>query len=82
MGYLQLIFGVLEFTLITGKILALRHNKEFVQNVSNDQECGIILDRTCFYAESGGQIFDTGYMIKEGDDVIFNSFLEFDSRLS
>ena len=53
----------------TGKVLALRRNKEFVEEVSSGQECGVLLDRTSFYAEQGGQIYDTGFIVKENDPV-------------
>jgi len=39
------------------------HGK-FVESL-NSAECGIILDRTNFYAEGGGQIFDTGFLSSE-----------------
>lgn len=47
----------------------LRYNKEFVDSVESGKECGVLLDKTCFYAEQGGQIYDEGYMVKVGDDV-------------
>lgn len=53
----------------TGKVIALRKNKEFVEEVSSGEECGVLLDRTSFYAEQGGQIYDTGFMVKENDPV-------------
>lgn len=53
----------------TGKVIALRRNKEFVEEVSSGQECGVLLDRTSFYAEQGGQIYDTGFLVKENDPV-------------
>lgn len=37
-----------------------RYNKHFVEEVTSGQECGVLLDRTNFYAEQGGQIYDTG----------------------
>ena len=43
--------------------------KEFVNEVTSGSHCGLVLDRTCFYAEQGGQIYDQGFMVKEGDDV-------------
>lgn len=46
---------------------AIRREKKFVEEVSTGQECGIVLDRTCFYAEQGGQIYDQGYMVKDDD---------------
>ena len=52
-----------------GKVLALRHNKEFVETISGGQLSGVLLDKTCFYAEQGGQIYDTGFMVKSSDDV-------------
>ncbi|XP_052893347.1 alanine--tRNA ligase, cytoplasmic [Anopheles moucheti] len=56
------------FESCSGKIMALRHNNAFVQEVQAGQECGVILDRTNFYAESGGQIYDQGYLVKVNDE--------------
>jgi len=50
------------------KVLAIRRNKTFVESVKSGEECGLLLDKTCFYPEQGGQIYDEGYMIKEGAD--------------
>ena len=62
-----------DFEAATGKVIALRYNKAFVEEVTSGQECGILLDRTCFYAEQGGQIYDEGFLVKEGDEVMFVS---------
>ncbi|RWS11029.1 alanine--tRNA ligase: cytoplasmic-like protein, partial [Dinothrombium tinctorium] len=57
-----------KFEPCTGVVLALRRQKTFVNSVDFGNDCGVILDNTSFYAEAGGQIYDTGYMIKEGVD--------------
>ena len=49
-------------------MIAIRRNKSFVEAVNSGEECGLLLDKTCFYAEQGGQIYDEGYMIKDGAD--------------
>ncbi|XP_050675735.1 alanine--tRNA ligase, cytoplasmic [Leptidea sinapis] len=59
-----------KFTPCTGTVLALRKNKEFVSEVSSGDECGVLLDRTNFYAEQGGQIYDEGYMVKVNDESV------------
>nr|CAH7769511.1 unnamed protein product [Callosobruchus chinensis] len=51
-------------------VVALRKDKQFVDEVSTGQECGVLLDKTNFYAEQGGQIYDTGYMVKVGDESV------------
>lgn len=60
--------SVYRFDACFGKILAIRKNKSFLDKVSDCDLVGIILDKTNFYAEAGGQEFDTGYMIKEGEN--------------
>lgn len=47
--------------------MALRRDKMFVEEVSTGQECGVVLDKTCFYAEQGGQTYDEGYLMKVDD---------------
>ncbi len=59
----------LVFDSCSAAVLAIRRFGEFVPEVSSGEDCGLILDRTCFYAEAGGQTFDSGYMTKEGDEV-------------
>lgn len=59
-----------EFIPCNAKVIALRYNKAFVNEVTTGQECGILLDKTCFYAEQGGQIYDLGYFTKETDESV------------
>lgn len=39
------------------------------KEVGAGQRCGVILDRTNFYAQQGGQDSDQGYMIRLGQQV-------------
>lgn len=59
-----------KFAPCTAKVLALRTQKQFVNDVTSGQDCGVILDCTSFYAEQGGQIFDEGYMVKSDDESV------------
>ncbi|XP_036603961.1 alanine--tRNA ligase, cytoplasmic [Trichosurus vulpecula] len=59
--------GTYEFESPVATVQALRREKMFVDEVSTGQECGVVLDKTCFYAEQGGQIYDEGFMVKEDD---------------
>ncbi|KAF7264334.1 hypothetical protein GWI33_000302 [Rhynchophorus ferrugineus] len=59
-----------QFHTCEATVIGLRYNKTFVDEVTTGQECGVLLDKTNFYAEQGGQIYDTGYIVKVGDDSV------------
>ncbi|XP_036421007.1 alanine--tRNA ligase, mitochondrial [Colossoma macropomum] len=64
--------GAYVFSPCRASVLALYCNQSLVSEVSEGQRCGMVLDRTCFYAEQGGQTHDQGYFTKDGlQDVLF-----------
>jgi alanyl-tRNA synthetase len=52
---------------VEGKLLAIVHNGESVTSAAAGDEIEVILPRTCFYVESGGQVSDTGTISGIGD---------------
>lgn len=55
---------------ITARIVAIYHSKDFIKStkdIPEGEQLGLLLDRTNFYAEQGGQEYDTGRLIV--DDV-------------
>ena len=49
-----------EFPPVDGAVVALKHDGKFVENVTQGDRCGVLVDKTCFYAENGGQNSDSG----------------------
>lgn len=70
---------------VTANIKAIYHSRAFhdsTENIAPGKPFGIVLDRTCFYAESGGQEGDTGVITIDGkaefevEDVqVFNGYV-------
>ncbi|VDN50802.1 unnamed protein product [Dracunculus medinensis] len=60
--------GEYELSKCEGKILALRKNGAFVETLTSGDLGAMIVDKTNFYAEQGGQIFDTGVLNKIDDE--------------
>ncbi|VDO69077.1 unnamed protein product [Heligmosomoides polygyrus] len=56
-----------SFSSCTGKVLAIRSDGKFVDSVESGVEGAVLLDKTNFYAEQGGQIYDTGVLCKVDD---------------
>ncbi|MEI8131478.1 MAG: alanine--tRNA ligase [Leptolinea sp.] len=52
---------------VEGKLLALIHNGESVTSAAAGDIVEVILPRTCFYVESGGQVSDSGTILGVGD---------------
>lgn len=58
---------------ITATIKAIYHNKKFLGSTSEigeGEQFGVLLDRTNFYAEQGGQEYDTGRIVIDGEAEI------------
>jgi alanyl-tRNA synthetase len=58
---------------ITSIIKAIYHNKKFLKStteVPEGEQFGVLLDKTNFYAEQGGQEYDTGRLLVDGEAEI------------
>ncbi|XP_060100827.1 alanine--tRNA ligase, mitochondrial [Heteronotia binoei] len=63
--------GKYVFSPCQATVLVLYKDGSLQKAVSRGR-CGVLLDRTCFYAEKGGQASDQGYMVHlEQQDILF-----------
>ena len=63
------VFSGYDSTHANGKVIAIIADGERVEALENDVYAAVVTDTTAFYAESGGQVGDTGYI--EGDGFRF-----------
>ncbi|XP_030171476.1 alanine--tRNA ligase, mitochondrial isoform X3 [Lynx canadensis] len=65
--------GGYEFGTCEAQVLQLyTEDGTAVASVGKGQRCGLLLDKTNFYAEQGGQASDRGYLVRVGqEDVLF-----------
>ncbi len=66
--------GITEFdgygqTSFRANVIGLIVDQEAVPQAEQGQKVEVILDKTAFYGESGGQVGDTGYLTKAGTAV-------------
>ena len=59
-----------EMPTADAKVLAILQNDAAIDQLENGDQAVVILDRTPFYAESGGQVGDIGE-IRIGDETVF-----------
>uniref|UniRef100_A0A3B3V959 Alanine--tRNA ligase n=1 Tax=Poecilia latipinna TaxID=48699 RepID=A0A3B3V959_9TELE len=65
--------GRYVFPACQATVLALYDGRSLVPEVGPGRRCGVILDRTCFYSEQGGQSHDRGYLMRDGlQEVLFS----------
>lgn len=66
--------GTYTFELVSASIKAIRSGGKFVKSAESGERVSVILDKTCMYAEQGGQIYDTGFISAADDSgVLINN---------
>ncbi len=70
---LKTTFTGYEETIVDAKILYIVKDGEISETAQEGDEVTVILDKTSFYAESGGQVGDTGIISTENGKISINN---------
>ncbi len=65
-GIAATVFEGYTSTEADGKVIAIILDGERVESLENDVSAVVVTDKTAFYAESGGQVGDIGYITGDG----------------
>jgi alanyl-tRNA synthetase len=61
---------------VKSKVLYIIKNNELVKEASIGDEIQLIFSKTPFYAESGGQVADTGFILSDNARIIVNNVIK------
>jgi len=64
-----------------GTILAITHGDKLIEEIGEEEKAEIVLDRTPFYGEAGGQVGDTGIIKGEGGEFCVEDTKRFDGLI-
>ncbi len=65
-----------EMLEVKSKVLYIIKNNELVKEASIGDEIQLIFSKTPFYAESGGQVADTGFILSDNARIIVNNVIK------
>jgi alanyl-tRNA synthetase len=66
----ETVFAGYDQNEISAKVIALVKGGELVQTAASGEEITVVLDRTTFYGESGGQVGDSGILVGANNLVV------------
>ena len=76
----ETVFDGYENESIDAEIIALASNGELKDSIGVGDSVTVVLDRTAFYAESGGQVGDSGVILNDGCEILITDTKKLNGR--
>ncbi len=76
----ETVFDGYENESVDAEIIALASNGELKDSVGVGDSVTVVLDRTAFYAESGGQVGDSGVILNDGCEILITDTKKLNGR--